>query len=217
MTMQPTSALSAATALALAMLSSACAFSDLQSARLVGPGRFEVTPSYSSTSFSQKGETEKVQSRFGIQAATGLAPHFDWRLRYEYTSLTDSQEAGVSILGTGPKFRLVEDRLALHTPVGFAFGGDIDSSDTWQLQPTLLFTTYPFGGDVEITISGRGVIWLNDDAAESLLGANLGLGLSSDFDRWVVRPEIGFLKDPGGEGTLWQWSVGFSILSSSGN
>jgi len=216
MTTQPTSAPSAPISVALALLSSACAFSDLQSARLVGPGRFEVTPGYSSTSVSEDGETEKVQNRFGIQAATGLAPHLDWRLRYEYASLTNSQEPGVSILGTGPKFRLVEDRVALHIPVGFAFGGDLESSETWQLQPTLLFTL-PIGDGAEITTSGRGVIWLNSDA-ESLLGANLGLGLSSDLDRWVVRPEIGFLKDPGGQGgTLWQWSVGFSILSSSGN
>jgi len=47
-------------------------------------------------------------------------------------------------------------------------------------------------------------------------GANLGLGLSSDPDRWVVRPEFGFLRDPGEEGTLWHWSVGFTFFPDAG-
>ena len=124
---------SASTALSLILLTSACTFSDLQSARLVGPGRFEVTPGYSSTSVSAEGESEKLQSHFGIRVATGLASWVDWRLRYEYISPVDSPEpglelSGLSFLGTGPKVRLVEDRLALYTPVGFAFGGASRSS-----------------------------------------------------------------------------------------
>ena len=221
--MSPTPMRSASTALPLILLASACAtpFSDLQSARLVSPGRFEVTPGYSSTSISADGETEKLQNHFGIQVATGLVSWVDWRLRYGYISPKDSgdpslQVGPVSVFGTGPKFGLLEDRLALYTPVGFAFGDDHESSETWQAQPTLLFT-HPFGSVAEITTSARGVIWLNSDDAENLLGGNLGLGLSSDLDRWVVRPEFGFLKEPGEEGTLWQWSVGFSIFSGAGN
>ncbi|MCY3807999.1 MAG: hypothetical protein OXG58_00925 [Gemmatimonadetes bacterium] len=58
---------------------------------------------------------------------------------------------------------------------------------------------------------------LGEDAPDDFVGVNLGLGLSSDRDRWVIRPEVGFLKDPGEEGTLWQWSLGFSFLAEPGS
>lgn len=206
-----------AAVLAVVLSSSACAFSDLQSARLAGPGRWEVTPGYSSTSFSNRGETERVVNQFGVQVATGLTPRVDLRVRYDYIDFVDDDEdEGVGIVGFGPKFGLVKDRLALYAPVGFTFGRDIESSDSWQFQPTVLLT-YPVNDHAEITTSGRGVIWLSEDDLENLFGANLGLGLSSDLDRWVIRPEVGFLKDPGEEGTLWQWSLGFSLFSGSAN
>ena len=181
----------------------------------MGPGRFEVTPNYSSANFSEDGESEKLQNHFGVQVATGLTPRADLRLRYEYISLVDNGDSGVSVLGAGPKFGLVEDRVAIYAPVGFAFGDDIESGDTWQFQPTVLFT-YPFHNYAEATASGRGVIWLGEDR-DNFVGANLGLGLSPDLDRWAVRPEVGFLKNPGEEGTAWQWSVGFTIFFGSEN
>lgn len=201
---------------ALALLLSGCAASELQSARLVGPGRFEITPSYTTASFSGGGETERATNQFGIQVATGLAARIDVRLRYEYIDFVPESEVGFSILDFGPKFGLVEDRLAIHTPVGFAFGSNVDaSSESWMFRPTVLFT-HTINDYAEITTAGKGVIWLNEDDLDPLLGANLGLGLSSNSDRWVVRPEFGFLRDPGEEGTLWHWSVGFTFFPDAG-
>ena len=213
--MRPTLIGRAVAVLCLMVLHSTCTFSDLQSARLVGPGRLEITPGYSSASVSAEGESGKLQNQFGVRVATGLTSKVDLRLGYEYVDFTDADEV-FSVFGAGLKLGLVEDRVALFTPVGLAFGGDIESGETWQFQPTVLFS-YPFHDHAEVTASGRGVIWLSDDEADNLIGANLGLGLSSDLDRWVVRPEAGFLKNPGEEGTLWQWSVGFTIFSGSGN
>lgn len=205
----------AAAVLSLIFPFSACTFSDLQSARLVGPGRFEITPGYSSVGISEDGEADKLQNNVGVQVATGIAPRVDARMRYERVTFPDSDSGeGFSILGAGPKFGLVEDHVAVYAPVAFAFGGDLDSGETWQFQPTVLLT-HPFSDHAEFTASLRGVIWLSDDELDDLIGANLGLGLSSDLNRWVVRPEAGFLKNPGEEGTLWQWSLGFTILAGS--
>ena len=208
---------SLAAVLALILSLSACVTSDLQSARLVGPGKFEVTPSYTMASFSGDGETERTTNQFGIQVARGLTPRIDLRLRYEYIDIVSEREEGFSILGFGPKFGVVEDRLAIHAPVGFAFGGNVDdSSESWLFRPTVLFT-HTISDQAEITTAGKGVVWLNDDDIDDLLGASLGLGLSSDLDRWVVRPEFGFLRNPGEEGTLWHWGVGFTLFSDSEN
>ena len=205
-----------AAALLLILWSSACTYSDLQSARLAGPGRLEVTPGYSSTSFSVNGRTERVANQFGVRAATGLTPRVDLRLRYEFLDFVNDDEEGISVVGFGPKFGLVKDRVAFHAPLGFAFGRDLNTRESWQFQPTVLLT-WPVNDLAEITTSGRGVIWLNEDDAGNLFGANLGLGLSTDLNRWVIRPEVGFLMDPGEEGTLWQWSLGFTLFSDFGN
>ena len=202
---------------ALALSLSGCAASDLQSARLAGPGNFEITPSYTMGSYSVGGETERTTNQFGIQVARGLTPRIDLRMRYEYIDIAPEREEGFSILGFGPKFGLVEDRLAIHAPVGFAFGGDVDdSSESWMFRPTVLFT-HTINDHAEITTAGKGVIWLNADDTDNLYGAGLGLGLSSDLDRWVVRPEFGFLRNPGEEGTLWHWSVGFTFFPDAEN
>ena len=208
---------SLAAVLALILSLSACVTSDLQSARLVGPGKFEVTPSYTMASFSDDGQTERTTNQFGVQVARGLTPRIDLRLRYEYIDIVSEREEGFSILGFGPKFGVVEDRLAIHAPVGFAFGGNVDdSSESWLFRPTVLFT-HTISDQAEITTAGKGVIWLNDDDIDKFFGASLGLGLSSDLDRWVVRPEFGFLRNPGEEGTLWHWGVGFTLFSDSEN
>jgi len=56
--------------------------SELQSARTVGEGNIEITPSYSSTNISIDQESENVQSHLGFQAAYGLSEKLDIRFRY---------------------------------------------------------------------------------------------------------------------------------------
>ena len=197
----------------LALLySCAPVFSELQSARLAGPGRIELTPSYSSVSASSEGETEHVQDHYGIQAAVGIASVLDFRVRYERVEVDveNSKPFGVNVLGFGPKFGLVKDWLALYLPVGFAFGEDIKVSETWQFHPTVLFSI-PFNKYVELNTSAKALIPLQRDQ-DTLLAFNVGFGLSSNLDRWAIRPEIGFLYNPNSasKGHYMHLSIGFT-------
>lgn len=187
-------------------------FSELQSARLAGPGRIEMTPSYSSVSAASEGETQHVQDHYGIQAAVGVAPVLDLRLRYERVQLDveGSQSFGINVVGFGPKFGLVKDWVALYFPVGFAFGEDIAVSETWQFHPTVLFSV-PFNKYFELNTSAKALIPLQS-GKDTLLAFNVGFGLSSNLDRWAIRPEIGFLYDPnsGSQGHYMHLSIGFT-------
>lgn len=190
-------------------------FSELQSAKLVGKGRVEVTPSLSTVSFSNEGESDEVQTHMGLQMATGLSEDTDLRVRYERISVdTGSDDASIfHILGFGPKVGLVEDRSALYLPVGFAFGDNVDeSSKTWQFHPTFLFTV-PLGNGAEFNPSCKALIPLTGDGGDVLLALNLGAGLSSDLEKWVIRPEIGFLFNPDGdaEGHYMHYSIGLTL------
>lgn len=191
-------------------LLTACAapFSELQSARLAGPDRIEATPSYSAVAFSLDNETETVHDNFGIQLATGIGDRTDIRFRYERIAIRDSDMAA-NVIGGGPKYGLVLDRAALYVPIGFAFGDEIDTSETLQIHPTLLLTL-PAHPNVELNGSLKALIPITQNDADALVALNVGLGLSPDFGRWVVRPEMGVLFNPGEEGHFRHFSVGLA-------
>jgi hypothetical protein len=185
----------------------ACAapFSDFQSARLVDRGAVQLTPSYSYVQASSEGEREKVQDEFGLQVAAGVSDKAELRARYTLVSIEDDR---VSTLGVGPKFGLIADRLALYAPIGFGFGSDIEVAESWQFQPTLLWT---LGGSrsFELTGSAKALVWLNNDA-DNLVAFNLGAGFGPDVSRWAIRPEIGVMLNPGEDGSNWQYGIAFS-------
>lgn len=197
-------------AMFVVLSASACAapFSDLQSARTLEPGTTEVTGSYSYVRAANDGESDKVQDNFGLQVARGLSDRVELRAKYFYISPDGDGTEGVSALGVGPKFSLVEDRVAFYTPVGLGFGGGIESGDTWQWQPTLLFSA-PMGERAEVTASTKGQFWL-DDFADPNLAFNLGFGFGPDLDSWMIRPEVGLLVNPGEDGRFWSFSLGAS-------
>jgi len=190
---------------------SACAapFSELQSARLAGPDRIEITPSYSAVVLSDEGESERIQNNFGFQVATGVGDRTDLRLRYERITFRERDADGVHVLGLGPKFGLLPEQVALYIPVGFAFGEGIDTSDTFQVHPTLLLT-HAVLDVAELNASAKALIPITERDLDDLIAFNFGIGLSPDLTRWVVRPELGFLINPGEDGHFRHFSIGLT-------
>ncbi len=180
-------------------------FSDLQSARLLGPGKIEITPGFSTVGISSEGESEHVQNHYGGQVGIGILNGLDFRLRYERFD-----DPSANVLGFGPKFRLYKNHAALYVPVGFAFGGDIeDPADIWSTHPTLLFTV-PVARYLEINPSAKVMIPFQK-GQDTLDAFNLGTAISSDVTKWAIRPEAGICFNPGESGLFWQFSIGLSV------
>ena len=188
-------------------------FSDLQSARLLGKGNIEVTPSYTSVSMSDEGTTQHVQNHYGAQIGFGLAEFMDFRLRFEHISATiDTESVSANVLGFGPKFRLAKNWLAFYVPIGFAFGGDVENGgDSWQVHPTML-ATLPISKFLEINPSAKVMIPFKSAAGDVAYAFNLGLAISSDVTKWAIRPEIGICTSFSG-GSFMQFSIGVSLGS----
>ena len=184
-------------------------FSELQSAKLVDEGEFEIAANYSAVSWNDEGEGDKVQDHIGVQFAYGLAETINLRFRYEYISV-DVFDSNVNVWGFGPKFALAEDVIAFYVPIGFATGENIQMEDTWQLQPTLLVTATQ-NEVLEFTVSVKYLLTFEEDS-DDLMAFNLGLGLSHDMSRYVIRPEGGILINPGEDGLYWHWSLGLSLF-----
>jgi hypothetical protein len=195
----------------------ACAptFSDLQSARLAGPGRVEITPSVSFVDYHEEDnwdEMDGTQGHVGVQLATGLSDRIDLRFRYEH--IGGDWVKPVHVVGVGPKIGLIRDRAAFFLPVGTGIGAEVQPGDLFQLQPTLL-CTHSFNSNFEITGSGKGIIWV-DQEGDDLLAFNLGAGISEDLTKWAVRPEGGILISPGEDRGAWHLSVGFTYYAGRG-
>jgi hypothetical protein len=203
--------------LILCLPSCAPVFSDLQSARTVGKGNHELTPSYSSVSLSSDGETQGVQNHLGIQYALGLSDKVDLRLRYEYIWAKDDDAFGdgIHVLAAGPKFSVVKDRVAVFLPVGKPFGEDVEDAP-WQFHPTVLLTAPISPNKVDLTLGTKYILIL-EDGAEGLLAFNLGAAISSDITKWAIRPEYGRLYNPGEMGSFGQFSIGFTKVFGLGS
>lgn len=188
----------------------AAPFSDLQSARTVGRNRVEVTPSISAVSFASEGETEHVQNHYGVQAAYGLGNSLDFRVRFERIALEGESRDPFDALGFGPKIGIVKDIIAINLPFGLALNDDIETSDSWQFHPTILFTPIS-GKGFEINTSAKALIPLSSEDSDTLIALNVGAGVSTNMDKWSIRPEIGFLINPGEEGYFIHASIGLAI------
>jgi hypothetical protein len=164
--------------------------SNLQSAKVVGRDRLEITPGYSSG------------PQFGVQVATGVAEGIDLRGLYVRTE-------GSNLVGFGPKFTLVKDKVALALPVGFFFGQGIEPGKAGYAQPALLFTA-PVNRHVEWNAAGTVLFAFSDSF--TLVALNFGGGFG-DLDRWAIRPEIGFLFYPGESGHSLQFSIGVTLFA----
>jgi len=195
---------------AMALISAAaCAppFSELQSARLVGVGHREVTAGYNTVNAGYAGQSAHVQNEVSAQAAFGVAANTDIRARYDHIATADGS---FHALSAGPKFGLVKDAVSLYLPVGIGWGGGVQSARTLVLNPTLL-ATRRFDQHAEVTGSMKYYWWMHNTNEPKLFAWNLGLGLSSDLDRWALRPEVGLLRDVKDSGHNAQFSLGLTI------
>lgn len=184
-------------------------FSDFQSAETLGKGNIEVTPSASGVGLTNDGESERIQSNYGVQMGVGVADGLDARIRLELPTLIDEDLSSFGdfiVLAAGPKFRLNGDYIAAYLPLGFMMGEDVETSETWELQPTLLFSI-PISDEIEFNPSTKFILPFNERDATYALNA----GFAFWFDNIAIRPELGIMKsfeDP--DGTFYHYGIGFT-------
>jgi hypothetical protein len=196
-------------AIAVGLTGSACAPA-FQDARLVGPGRIEVTPHLSASGISAEGEREHIANTYGAHVIVGVHERLDVGIGYSRVQFVD-EDGGGNLLGFGPRVGLITDRVAFALPLGFAFGEDADVSETFTLQPTAL-VTIPAGRIVDLNPSFRVVIPTCEDCgSNTLIGFNFGVGIRLNQQRVILRPEAGFLRNPGETGTVWMFGFGVSF------
>jgi hypothetical protein len=194
------------------MMTGCYTYSTLQSARVLNTGQVEITPSFSSISIADDGESEHATSNIGAQLGIGVARNFNLRFRFEHMIMDDDISGFVdnySFLSFGPKFGSEQGIVALSCPFGTFIGEMFEGNNTWLVIPTL-HVTVPVNQVFEVNLSPRFLIFFEDNA-DNLIALNAGIGLSQDLSRWAIRPELGWLFNPGEEGHFFSMSVGLSF------
>jgi hypothetical protein len=185
-----------------------CAAVTYQDAKLVGKGNVELTPTVTRVGFAEGGESEAIGTGFGGTVTLGLSDKVDFMAGYVRFDPKGLDEGGANFAGGGPKFSLKRDRLALLLPVTFAFGDDVDVSETVQFSPSAIFSV-PLGDKITFNPSAR-VVFSNCEDCDVLVGAQAGFSfpMGSSF---TLRPEIGALFNPGESGVIWTFGAGLSF------
>ena len=58
-------------------------------------------------------------------------------------------------------------------------------------------------------------LYLTGEGRKPRFAFNLGLGLSSDLDRWALRPEVGIMSTSGGSGYFRHLSLGLAVATGA--
>lgn len=186
------------------LTSCAPVFSDLQSARTLGTGQVEVTAYYTNTGndSESKGITH-IGGNFGV----GISERIDIRGKIDRNWATGEENTGITVLGIGPKFSIMSNRLSFFLPAGRAIGED--TNDTWQIHPTLFFTQPIIKEKIELTLAPKYLFSICQNCKGNF-ATNLGISGSKDFRKIAWRAEYGrvFTGDRG----IGQFSIGVSFV-----
>ncbi len=167
-----------------------------ESAKTLSKGQLECMGDLSVYSETESHETYGESHEtygigiIGLRLGYGFSNQFDIKLRYEIIT------SPIQYISISPRFSLMKDRIAGAVDIGrysALYNYDEIGGATF-ISPRIAFTGYA-GKNFDYTLTTRLCFvseGLNDDM---FWGLNLGLGLSSNPDKWVIRPEIAIVKD----------------------
>ena len=170
-----------------------------ESARMLNKGQAEVQGGVSTYSM----ENQSINTNYGGKLGFGITNRYNLKLRFEAIVPPKSHlynEFSWTYFEIDNKISLNEN-LALSLPICFYASED---GDGYSVFDPRLYITMRHENTFEFTIMPKCHVFLGDGIAP-MPGISLGLGLSSDLNKWSLRPEIGY-------DTYFSAGVGLSIF-----
>jgi hypothetical protein len=138
----------------------------------------------------------KFSDNYGLALAYGLSEKMNLKFRYEKMNTVADWEifdlqleipTDINYFEFAGKFQLNQDETAIMTPIGiYSYGDEL----LFTFAPRFL-ATIRNNNHIELNVSAKMNIFFGDDIFV-MPGFNLGLGVSSNLDKWAFRPEIGY-------------------------
>jgi hypothetical protein len=147
----------------------------------------------------------KYNRNLGLKLGAGLSDWWTLKASYECLALTtdfdfedmDLKEtdavSGINYFEMENKFRIKDGMMALGIPLGFYYLGSDDQGPygLFILDPRFYFTLTNKHNTTELNIIPKVHVMLGDGAMAQP-GISMGIGLSTNLDNWVIRPELGY-------------------------
>ncbi len=154
-----------------------------ESSKMLEKGDFDVQGN-GSLYISPDDQLDMEQVNFGLKCGMGITDKFNLKLRTE--GLFSVNGDGFVFIEIDNKLKLSE-MTALSLPLGVYTSFD---GASLQFDPRFYFT--PIQTDkFDLTFIPKCHIY-GFDLDEIYPGISIGAGFSSDFNKWVIRPEIGY-------------------------
>ncbi len=161
-----------------------------ESARTLGKGQVDIQGNYSSYS----AEGTSANTNYGLKIGYGVSDNHTMKLRYErlneaprirQSSLFEYAARSYDYIELENKFRFRNSDIALAIPMAYySFG-------IFVIDPRVYFTIPNKSNTFELSIIPKAHIFFGESVG-LMPGISLGFGLSSDLDRWALRPELGY-------------------------
>jgi hypothetical protein len=188
--------------------------SSFESARTLKKGEVEFTGHYSSYSYNSSGYDEeeassgKLNDNLGFKVGFGISERVDVKLRYENIIPVDQEGANVQYLSLSPKVNIVKGVFAGSLGMGGYFA---DGESYLFLGPRFHLSKALANNQIEPAFTAKADIFPEDGTI--LVGINLGFALSSDLNKWALRPEFGWMTDiDATEVSYTTFGIGASII-----
>jgi hypothetical protein len=190
-------------------------------AATLGKGGLELAGSYTHYSFSGDGESAATNNNFGGKVGYGISDKMDLKLRYEKlvpVGLDDSKFKA-NYISVIPKYSIVNKKFAFLLPLSrYNFKEESEAGETFKdhnysIAPQFIGTFTNKSNQADLSFSLKGDLIIGSEGSnEFLMGFSGGAGISSNLDKWAIRPEVGYLFKPGESGGFWNMGVGLQVI-----
>ncbi|MEZ5031969.1 MAG: hypothetical protein R2787_11255 [Saprospiraceae bacterium] len=169
------------------------------SARLLDRGEIEIQGSGSLYHYYGAKINDPVfdaNRNLGAAIGIGLSDRINMRLRYEYLKSGFSSNLfgeeirlnDIQYMELSGKVRLIKDKLALTMPLGVYSS---NGASFYSIDPRLTYT-YRLNNLFEASLIPKVHLLFVDGEAAAMPGVSVGFGISSNLDKWAIRPEFGY-------------------------
>jgi hypothetical protein len=194
------------------------------SAKTLNKGQIEIQGMYSSYNVTNDTlKTALINRNYGGSIGYGITDKYTMKIRYEYIDPTitfqkifgDISEDftgmnSMSYFEVTNKLMFIKNNLTLSLPVGAYFYNskviDVKNGGMgwFTFDPRLYVTFFRQTNIFDLSLVPKLHVLVGTFGAVVIPGISLGMGLSSNLDKWSIRPEIGYDK-------YLSWGVGASI------
>jgi hypothetical protein len=184
-----------------------------QSARVLAPGKTQVTTALARTSATEGGLDEGIWTG-DLQVHTGVAPGFEMGARLVRTPGGAETASIASIEG---RFQVVPEHVSIGLPVGVLWEEQFDDFEggNFFLTPTVFVGT-DVSPTTELVAAPRLFVFISNDGDDSEVevGGSVGLRVTNEARTWAVHPELGLIQFSEGDGdseTYLTFGLGISV------